>query len=135
LTDIRRFGDEGITAGIQVLENAQNFGLLASLLEQLHKDYQRAGLQFSIQENHLLNKDLPEIYADLKESLYRLLMERFDDYLNLMYAIDVPERAFKGIQPRDAVEAAAELSALVLQREWQKIQLRQRFSGPDPSQK
>jgi predicted amino acid-binding ACT domain protein len=135
LTEIRRLGDEGNIGGIQILKNAQNLGLLPSLLEQLQKDYERAGLQFPIQENHMLSADLSQIYAALKENLYRVLMEHFDDYLNLMYAIDVPEKAFKDIQPRDAVEAAAELSGLVLKREWQKIELRRRFSGADPAQK
>lgn len=126
---------DGIIYGRQILEKAWKSGLLPGLLEQMQKDYNRAGSEFPIQDNHISDANLSKIYSGLKENLYLLLMERFDDYLNLMYAVDVPENAFRGIEPRDAVEAADQLSSLVLKREWQKIQLRQRFSGPDPSQK
>ena len=53
-------------------------------------------------------------------------MERFDQYLNLMYAIDVPEREFKGINVTDAVEVATQVTFLLLRREWKKIEFRTR---------
>jgi hypothetical protein len=56
-------------------------------------------------------------------------MERFADYLNVLYVVDVPEQAFKQIELTDVVEVAREVCLLILEREWQKIQLKhnQRF--------
>ena len=53
-------------------------------------------------------------------------MERFDLYLNLMYAADVPEREFKGVQVTDAVDVATQVTFLLLKREWKKIEFRTR---------
>ena len=102
---------------------------------QLQKDYGRAGLDFPIPEKHLLAEDIPEIFSTLKEGIYRLLMEYFDQYLNLMYAVDIPEREFQGIDPADTVEASHQLSGLILKREWQKIQWRRSSPGSGSAQK
>lgn len=126
---------EGSAEGLQVLQQARNSRLLGSLMLQLQKDYGRAGLDFPILEKYLLAEDVPEIFASLKEGVYRLLMEHFDQYLNLMYAVDLPEREFQGIDPGDAVEAAHQLTGLILKREWQKIQWRRNYPGSDPDQK
>lgn len=126
---------EGSAGGLQVLQQARNSGLLDILILQLQKDYGRAGLDFSIPEKYLLAEDIPEIFSTFKESIYLLLMEHFDQYLNLMYAVDLPERDFQGIDPADAVEAAHQLSGLILKREWQKIQWRRNYPGSDSDQK
>lgn len=126
---------EGSAGGLQVLHQARDAGVLHSLMRQLQKDYVRAGLDFPILEKYLLEKDVPGIFASLKEGVYLLLMEHFDQYLNLMYAVDLPERDFQGIDPRDAVEAAQQLSGLILKREWQKIQWRRKYPGSDSDQK
>jgi hypothetical protein len=126
---------EGSAEGLQVLQQARTSGLLHSLMAQLQKDYSRAGLDFPILEKYLLTEDVPEIFASLKEGVYLLLMEHFEQYLNLMYAVDLPERDFQGIDPGDAVEAADQLSGLILNREWQKIQWRRNYPGSGPDQK
>ena len=122
---------EGEKEGLRILAHARETGLLSSLMAQVRKDYGRAGLDFPIRESDMADKALPELLSSLRDNLYRLLMERFDQYLNLMYAIDLPERAFRQVQPTDAVEVAGQLADLVLRREWQKIAFRQRFGeGP-----
>jgi hypothetical protein len=102
---------------------------------QLQKDYGRAGLDFPISESQLLTGEVPIIFTNLKEDIYVLLMEHFDQYLNLMYAVDIPEREFQRVDPADAVEAAHQLSGLILKREWQKIQWRRSSPGSGPAQK
>lgn len=126
---------EGSTEGLRVLHQARNSGLLHSLMLQLQKDYGRAGLDFPIPEKYLLSEDVPEIFSTLKEGIYMLLMEHFDQYLNLMYTVDLPERDFQGIDPGDAVEAADQISGLILKREWQKIRWRRGYPGADSHQK
>ena len=112
-----------------LLDHARACGKLDALLSQLRRDYQRANIPFPIRQGELATVGPRVLLQDLRESLYFLLMERFDQYLNLMYAADVPERAFRGLQPRDAVEAAGEAAFLLLKREWQKLGYRSRFGN------
>ena len=135
MSNTRGHAAEGSAEGLRVLHQARNSGLLDSLMLQLQKDYGRAGLDFPILEKYLLEEDVAEIFTSLKEGVYLLLMEHFDPYLNLMYAVDIPEREFQGIDSRDAVEAADQLSGLILKREWQKIQWRRNYPGSDSDQK
>ncbi|MGB5654757.1 MAG: hypothetical protein WBM56_13095 [Robiginitalea sp.] len=135
MSGTREIGAEGTGEGLQVLSKAQASGLLPSLMLQLQKDYGRAGLEFPIPQEHIRAAEPTEIFSSLKEGVYLLLMEHFDQYLNLMYAVDLPERYFQGIDPRDAVEAAHQLSGLILKREWQKIQWRRSYPGSDSAQK
>ena len=102
---------------------------------QVQKDYERAGLDFPISESQLLTEDVTVIFTNLKEDIYLLLMEHFDQYLNLLYTVDIPEREFQGIDPADTVEASHQLSGLILKREWQKIQWRRSSPGSGSAQK
>jgi hypothetical protein len=119
--------------GLRILAHARETGSLPSLIAQLRKDYGRAGLDFPFRESQIADEALADLLTTLRDDLYRLLMERFDHYLNLMYAIDLPERAFRQVQPTDAVEVAGQLADLILEREWQKIQFRRRFGGAGPA--
>jgi hypothetical protein len=108
-------------------------GLYKALLLQLKKDYERANLQFFLRLGEGEELVSPgELLQGLRESLYVLQMERFDQYLNLMYAADVPERQFRSLSAKDPVDAATEVAWMLLWREWQKVSLRSRFgSSPD----
>lgn len=76
--------------------------------------------------------DLPDNIApmDLKrvlhEKVYQLIMEKFADYLNLLYIVDVPERVVKAIKAQDVVEISGEVGFEILKREWQKVWFRNR---------
>lgn len=109
-----------------LLEFARNSGKLNLLLSQLQKDYERANVSFPLQTTSAVELDSGEILQALRESLYVLLMEHFDQYLNLMYAADVPERVFKSVKGSDAVEVAAQVTNILLKREWKKIEFRSR---------
>lgn len=108
-------------------------GLYQALLLQLKKDYERANLHFFLPVGEGREPVSPgELLQGLRESLYLLQMERFDQYLNLMYAADVPEREFRSLSATDPVEAATEVAWLLLRREWQKVSLRSRLgTSPD----
>lgn len=109
-----------------LLGHAAESGRLKLLLSQLQKDYERANISFPLHGAIGPEPDRARILQDLNESFYFLLMERFDQYLNLMYAVDVPEREFKGVDVTDAVEVATQVTFLVLKREWMKIEFRTR---------
>ncbi|AKA35470.1 hypothetical protein [Flagellimonas lutaonensis] len=101
----------------ELLGHTKSEGLYHAILDQLNKDFTLANIDLQFGGN-----TPPKVLKKrLHEKLYVLLLERFSDYLNLMYVIDIPERAFKNIEPTDAVEVAEKVTFLLLGREWQKV--------------
>ena len=109
-----------------LLDYARKSGRLSLLLSQLQKDYERANIPFPLKQEQTGDGEIGEVLQSLRESLYMLLMEHFDQYLNLMYAADVPEREFRAVQVTDVVEVASQVSFILLKREWKKIEFRNR---------
>ena len=112
------------TDSILLFQTAEKEQLYQKLVQQLQKDFALANIDvdlFSdIQPTELKNL--------LHEKIYRLISEKFTEYLNLLYIIDVPEKAFKEIKMTDAVEIAREVAFLVLKRELQKVWLKKKYS-------
>jgi len=106
-----------------LLETASAKALYLKLVKQLIKDFELANI------SHDLREDIgpEELQVVLKEKLYVLLLEEFPAYLNLMYIIDVPERAFQQIEVTDVVEVAEQVTFLILRREWQKVWLKSNY--------
>ncbi len=100
-----------------LLQDALDQGLYQPLVDQLQKDFDRA----NIPADFSVGSDAEALLSALHEKVYVLIMERFTDFINLLYVVDVPEKAFKTIPPTDAVEVAGEASFLVLDRERQKV--------------
>ena len=119
-------GSEG---ALQVLRQAEEAGQADLLTAQLKKDYERANIPFPLRSGGPAKMPAAEVIQRLRESLYYLLMEQFDSYLNLMYAADVREAGFRDIQATDAVEAAGQLVEVLLRREWEKVRMRSRYGG------
>lgn len=109
---------------IELLAYAQNQKLYVKLVQQLVKDFNRANVSINL-NNEIAPKELTVL---LHEKVYFLILEKFTEYLNLMYAIDVPERQFKKISSSDIVEVAEASSFLILQREFQKVTLKSKYS-------
>ncbi|QCX01277.1 hypothetical protein FGM00_14585 [Aggregatimonas sangjinii] len=106
-----------------LLAKAEEQKLYGKLVAQLKKDFGLANIHIDFPID-VPRSELPKI---LHEKLYVLLMEKFSDYLNLIYVIDIPEKAFKEIQVTDSVEVAGQVSFLILKRELQKVTLRQKY--------
>ncbi len=103
--------------------------LYPELVWQLRKDFKLANVSTSLSNWEFPEKISPEeLISLLQEKIYFLLMERFSDYLNFLYVVDVPESDFKDIPMTDAVELSKEITFLVLKREWQKVQLKRKYS-------
>jgi hypothetical protein len=64
----------------------------------------------------------------IHEKVYVLIVEKFADYLNLLYIIDVPENTVKAIEAIDVVEVADEVTFLILKREWQKVWFKAKYN-------
>jgi len=117
-----------------LLAYAGELGLRASLLAQVIKDFERASVPFPrVGPSNGGEATDGEWVRGLEEGLYRLLMEDFDGYLNLMYAADIPEREFRSLEVTDAVDVARQVALLLLRREWQKVWSRATYdSGRSP---
>lgn len=109
---------------IALIQTAQKEQLFLKLVTQLQKDFTLANIDIS------LSADIEptQLKVLLHEKIYYLLLEKFQEYLNLLYVIDVPEKAFKQIHMTDAVEVAEQVTLLVLKRELQKVQLKAKYS-------
>ena len=121
---------ESFVNSASILMASRKAGLRNKLLRQIAKDYDRAGLElpFSGDAGGSFPSD-EEVLEQLKISIYRLLMERFDAYMNLMYAADVRESSFREIEADDPVAAAEEVVFIYLRRQWQKVSLRAKYDS------
>ncbi|WP_367279599.1 hypothetical protein [Ulvibacterium sp.] len=108
----------------ELLQNAKDQGLYDKLVIQLEKDFGLANIPIDFS----LDVEPADLRATLHEKVYFLILEKFVDYLNLLYIVDVPEKDFKEIQVTDAVEVAEQVSFLILKRELQKVWLKARYS-------
>ena len=121
---------EPFTDAAALLLHAERHALRRKLLAQVQKDYSRAGLDLPFRTG--ADGDFPgdgEILEQLTFSLYRLLMDHFDGYLNLMYAADVPEYAFRDLDVADPVDAARALVFILIRRQLEKVWLRATYGS------
>jgi hypothetical protein len=60
--------------------------------------------------------------------VYNLIQEKFTDYLNLLYIIDVSEDKVKELDGSDTLQLAEQVTFLILKREWQKVWFKSQYS-------
>lgn len=100
-----------------LLSEANSLDLYQSLIKQLNKDFLFANIDLDFEEDIS-----PEsLKLTLHETVYHLIQEKFADYLNLLYIIDVPEDKVKKLDGSDTLKLSNQVSFLILQREWQKV--------------
>ena len=108
----------------ELLQNAQTQHLYENLVLQLQKDFVLANIPVDLPLGIAPN----DLRTFLHEKIYFLILEKFNEYLNLLYVIDVPEKEFKYIQLTDAVEVAEQVSFLILKRELQKVWFKTKYN-------
>lgn len=91
--------------------------LYQKLLEQLNKDLLLANINLQIQDD----TEPQLMFEVLHELVFKLIQEKFNDYLNLLYIIDVAERAIKKLEGSDVYQLSKTVAFLILKREWQKV--------------
>ena len=109
----------------ELLKKAKDEELYEKLLLQLQKDFGLANINIQIPTT-LGQKELQTL---VHEKIYYLILEKFDEYLNLLYVVDLPESAFKNIHMTDAVEVADQMTFLVLKRELQKVWFKKKYTS------
>lgn len=103
-----------------LIEEANALELYKKLVFQLNKDFLLANIDLDFHEDILPSS----LKLMLHETVYKLIQEKFSDYLNLLYIIDVSESAIKSLNGEDTLKLAEEVSFLILKREWQKVWFR-----------
>jgi len=106
-----------------LLEEAEKEALYAKLLEQLNKDFSLANEPVDFPKS----TTPVELKVQLQELIYRMLHNKFAEYLNLLYIIDVPEKEIKALDGSDLMQLSEAVTFLVLKREWQKVWFRNRW--------
>ncbi|WP_242092582.1 hypothetical protein [Aestuariivivens sediminicola] len=106
-----------------LLREADQYNLYEKLVVQLNKDFLLANIDLGFDEN-ILPQSLKLL---LKETIYRLIQEKFADYLNLLYIIDVPEKQIRSLSGEDMAELSEQVTFLILRREWQKVWYRNKY--------
>jgi hypothetical protein len=107
-----------------LIEKAKQLDLYKKLIFQLNKDFLLANIDLDFHED-VLPSSLKLI---LHETVYKLIQEKFTEYLNLLYIIDVPEKAVKALDGEDVLKLSEDVSFLILKREWQKVWFRKKYS-------
>ncbi|HMC00336.1 MAG TPA: hypothetical protein VKN14_04765 [Flavobacteriaceae bacterium] len=100
-----------------LIEQTKGLGLYKKLIIQLNKDLVLANIDLVFNED-ILPTSLKLI---LQETINKLIQEKFTDYLNLLYIIDVSEHKIKLLTSNDTLEISEQVTFLILQREWQKV--------------
>jgi hypothetical protein len=113
-----------LTSFDAVFVEAQQLKLYQKLVQQLNKDllYANINLQF---DDDVLPTSLKLL---LHETIYKLIQEKFTEYLNLLYIIDVSEKQIKQLDGSDILQLSENVAFLILKREWQKVWMRSKYS-------
>jgi len=98
--------------------------IFEALKLQILKDFNTIGLYPELE-----NTESPEsFYKELHRVIQYLVEQRFGDFLNLLYRIDISEQKIKTIIASSEVDVITPITLMVLQREYQKVWLRKKYS-------
>jgi len=103
---------------------AEELDLYKKLIIQLNKDLLYANIDLEFDEETLPTS----LKLVLHEMVFQLIQNKFSDYLNLLYIVDVSEPKIKSLDGSDALRLSEEVMFLILQREWQKVWYKARYS-------
>ncbi len=100
----------------QFIDEVSNSDLYPQFLTQLQKDLNRAGVNYNIK-----SKTPQDLFSEMTNLLIEKLQNAFNEYLNLLYAVDVSENKIRSLDSENSVDIAEYAAYLILKREWQKV--------------
>ncbi|WP_339756892.1 hypothetical protein [uncultured Winogradskyella sp.] len=107
-----------------LIDQADALNLYKKLIVQLNKDLLFANIDLEFDK-----ETLPiSLKLVLYETIFRLIQNKFSDYLNLLYIIDVSELKIRALDGNDMVKLSEDVTFLILQREWQKVWYKAKYS-------
>lgn len=104
----------------ELFAEANQLQLYQKLVLQLNKDLALANINFEFDEEVLPTS----LKLLLHETVYKLILEKFTEYLNLLYIVDVSEEKIRQLDGSDVLQLSEEVTFLILKREWQKVWFR-----------
>ncbi|MFD2551724.1 hypothetical protein ACFSQP_07845 [Bizionia sediminis] len=107
----------------ELVQEATAANLYEKLIKQLNKDLALANVDLAFTETILPTS----LKLMLHELVYKLIQEKFMDYLNLLYIIDVSENKVRELDGSDTLVMAEQVAFFILQREWQKVWFKNRY--------
>ncbi len=103
-----------------LLNEVSKTNLYPQLVAQIQKDIHRAGINYDI-DMTLVPKDFVLALFDL---ILRSMQNTFNEYVNLLYAVDVSEKEVRNIGSEKIEDIAGYTTYLILKREWKKVWIR-----------
>ena len=107
-----------------LIDQANALRVYDKLIVQLNKDLRLANMDLNFSED-IIPLDLK---LSLQDALCHVMQNRFHEYLNLLYVIDVSEKKIKALDASDLVALSEAVTFLILQREWQKVWYKLKYS-------
>ena len=108
-----------------LITEAESLQLYDKLIHQINKDFLLANIDLDFQED-ILPSSLKYL---LHEIIFNLIQQKFADYLNLLYIIDVSELKVKQLDGSDMLKLSEDVTFLILQREWQKVWFKNHYKN------
>jgi hypothetical protein len=107
----------------ELFSEASREQMLNAMISQLNKDLALANVDHHFDED--LEADV--LKAELEHVLERLFTRHYDDYLNLLYRIDVRDTELARIALTPQEERISAIAFVVLQRIYSKVWFRSRL--------
>jgi len=108
-----------------LLKEIKEVSLYQKLIIQLNKDFQLAGLSYH-QKITIFPK---ELVNSMHIIIYKLLSNQFEEFLKLLYIIDVSESEIRKINQPNAKILSEKITYIIIKREWQKVYFRNKFKN------
>lgn len=107
-----------------LIAEASSLNLYKKLIIQINKDLLFANIDLEFDEETLPTS----LKLVLQETVFHLIQSKFSDYLNLLYQVDVSELKIRALDGEDVEKLSEDVTFLVLQREWQKVWYKEKYS-------
>lgn len=108
---------------LELLNIVESENLFQNLILQLNKDFQLSNLSESFE----LSITLIQLKEQLNKIIVNLLTNNYDDYLNFLYRVDVPEKELLTIKSNNLEATINQITFLILKREYQKVWFKNRL--------
>jgi hypothetical protein len=112
-----------MTEEIELLQSIKQQNLYQDLLIQLEKDFTLSNESITIP----LDTNLEDLMNILQQKVYHLISFKFNEYLNLLYIIDVSENKIKQLDGSDLSILSQQVAFLILKRECEKVYYKNKF--------
>ena len=107
----------------ELIKAIATYDIISALVQQLNKDFKLCNLKISYKTDLLPL----ELYKKLSRDIWVLFTMQYDDYLNLMYRIDISEAELLQIKNSNSDQISDQISFLILKRVYQKVWLKRNF--------